>query len=176
LNKDSKLPDGTLFNYVGSTTVYYVQNGQKKLVSNNAFVANSLGTAMIVDNVPTTMSFEDGVSIIGVDAVLGTIKLTNSSVTAPFTQSSKTDLIRQAFATKYGKSIAEISITIQQETDTHVRGSVKFGESVGAGGNFFAAKVNNEWVIVLDGNGQISCTLLTNNGFPASMMTDCSDN
>ena len=87
LTKDSKLPDGTLIQYAGSPkTIYYIENGQKKLVSDEAFIANSLGTAIIVENVPTTMIYENGASITGKNAALSSVRLTNSSVTAPITE------------------------------------------------------------------------------------------
>lgn len=82
LTKDSKLPDGALFDYVGSpSNVYYVQNGKKSSVSEESL--SLLGNPIIVDYVPATMSYEDGVAITGKDTVLSNITLTAIGVTAP---------------------------------------------------------------------------------------------
>lgn len=90
--------------------------------------------------------------------------------------SYKLDLIKQAFAKKYNKSVNEVTLTIGQETDNHVRGGVKFGAGgVGEGGYFLAAKVNDKWEIVVDGNGAISCQLVNSYKFPSNMISDCAN-
>lgn len=90
--------------------------------------------------------------------------------------SNKTDAIKQLFADKYGKNIEDITLTISRETNDHVRGGVAIGEpGPGAGGYFLAAKVNGNWQIVIDGNGQISCQLVNSYGFPAEMISDCAE-
>jgi len=38
---------------------------------------------------------------------------------------------------------------------------------------FFAAKQTNEWKIVFDGNGSISCKVLEDNNFPEDMQEGC---
>lgn len=81
--------------------------------------------------------------------------------------------LKQLFVVKYNKSISDIAITIQSQDASHVRGSVQMGDGLGGGGYFFAAKVNGVWQLVLDGNGAISCQLLTSYNFPENMKTDC---
>lgn len=84
LTKDSKLPDGTLFQYVGDTqNVYYIENGKKSSVSEESRSVSLIGNPIIVDNVPATVSYEDGVAITGKDTVLSNITLTAIGVTAP---------------------------------------------------------------------------------------------
>lgn len=88
---------------------------------------------------------------------------------------SKEDLIRQALAEKHEKTVDQVEITIQQETDDHVRGNVTFlpaGE-IGNSGYFLAAKVDGEWEIVIDGHGVISCSLVIPYNFPQDMIADC---
>jgi hypothetical protein len=62
--------------------------------------------------------------------------------------------IIQLFAQKYNKKIEEITITINQKTENHIRGGVKFGlGGVGEGGIFLAAKIDGKWQLAFDGNG-----------------------
>ncbi len=82
--------------------------------------------------------------------------------------------IRELFAQKYDRSTDEVTIAITTSTADHMRGSVKFGDGTkGEGGIFFAAKVDNEWKLVFDGNGMIPCNLLTEYKFPDDFQTDC---
>lgn len=79
--------------------------------------------------------------------------------------------IREALAAKHNKKVSQTEITISQETDNHARGSVVFqpGGSENSG-LFLAAKVNNEWQIVFDGNGSIACKDLADYHFPKDMI------
>lgn len=84
--------------------------------------------------------------------------------------------LRQLFMDKYQKPAAEVQVTIALATETHARGGVKFGSgAAGEGGNFLAAKVNDKWQLVFDGNGGIACALLRQYNFPANMMEDCAE-
>ncbi|MFZ6014851.1 MAG: hypothetical protein ACOYUZ_00655 [Patescibacteria group bacterium] len=80
--------------------------------------------------------------------------------------------IQQSFAEKYNRSIEEIFIRISNGTNMHARGSVQF-EGENAGGNFLAAKIDEKWVIVFDGNGSIDCDAVESYSFPESMTEDC---
>ena len=82
--------------------------------------------------------------------------------------------IKDLFIKKYNKKTDEVTITINQQDATHIRGGVKFGASgVGEGGIFLAAKVNGVWQLIFDGNGQIDCALVAPYNFPADMISDC---
>lgn len=84
------------------------------------------------------------------------------------------EAIKQLFAKKYNKPLSEITVTISQQDENHARGSVLYGQpGAGEGGNYLAAKVNGNWQLVYDGNGQISCTLVESYNFPAAMISDC---
>ena len=78
--------------------------------------------------------------------------------------------IREALAAKHSKKVSQTEITITQETENHARGNVVFqpGGSENSG-MFLAAKVNNEWQIVFDGNGVITCKDLEDYNFPEAM-------
>lgn len=84
---------------------------------------------------------------------------------------STIDTIRILLEKKYPENAGTISVNISKETAEHARGSVSFAEGM-AGGNWLAAKVNGEWQLVFDGNGQIPCSL-SSYGFPADMLNDC---
>ena len=79
--------------------------------------------------------------------------------------------IREALAIKHNKKVSQTEITITQETENHARGNVVFqpGGSENSG-MFLAAKINNEWQIVFDGNGSIACEDLEDYSFPETMI------
>lgn len=81
--------------------------------------------------------------------------------------------IQILFQEKYPKYKETLTIKINQAVDNFARGSVSF-EKGKEGGIFLAAKVNNAWKIVHDGNGQIPCSLVKQ-GFPSSMLSDCAE-
>lgn len=86
--------------------------------------------------------------------------------------------IRKFLATKYGKKISQVAVTIDKETDDYAKGGVKFmGDygDFGEGGLFLAAKIDGQWEVVWDGNGMISCKLLNSYDFPEDMKLGCAD-
>lgn len=84
---------------------------------------------------------------------------------------SASDELKQLFAEKYPKYAQTISVSINKETESHIRGSVKMANAA-PGGNFLAAKIDGKWAIVFDGNGEIPCSL-SKYGFPQDMLSDC---
>lgn len=91
---------------------------------------------------------------------------------------SKERAIRELFAKKYETKVSAISLNISQETEDHVRGTGQtLDEFVqgGAGekGVFLAAKVNDNWELAFDGDGEIVCQKLEKYNFPAEMIEDC---
>lgn len=86
---------------------------------------------------------------------------------------SLTEIIQQLFYEKYPKYAETISVKVTQETENHARGSISF-EPGAAGGNFLAAKIDGNWQIVFDGNGQIPCSL-SQYDFPGEMLADCAE-
>ncbi len=63
-------------------------------------------------------------------------------------------------------------MSIIQEAENHTR-HVIF-ETGMPGGIFLAAKVDNKWQLVFDGNDAITCTL-SQYGFPQEMLSDCAN-
>lgn len=102
--------------------------------------------------------------------------------TAPPTQAIATvapsvsdiEQIREAMAAKHSRPVADVHLTVSENSGTHARGGVKFGDDM-AGGWFLAAKNGDNWVIVQDGNGTISCELVEPYDFPVSMVEECVD-
>lgn len=64
-----------------------------------------------------------------------------------------------------------VSVTLTTDDGKYAGGTVA---AQGGGGYFYAAKVNNKWVIVADGNGIIPCESLTAfPDFPVSLIPEC---
>jgi hypothetical protein len=84
--------------------------------------------------------------------------------------------IQNLFVEKYDLASGSFNINISQSSPNHLRGGITFldkeGQPVG-GGNFFAAKIQDSWQLVFDGNGAIPCTLLEEYAFPKEMQFDC---
>lgn len=79
--------------------------------------------------------------------------------------------IQELFVEKYPKYSTTVIVNVDQETENHARGNVIF-EAGAPGGIFLAARIDGEWQIVFDGNGQIPCNLSAY-GFPNEMLADC---
>jgi hypothetical protein len=84
------------------------------------------------------------------------------------TQISDEVAIREALADRLGAKVDDLTIVIDQNTDTHAKGGVD-------NGFFLAAKVNGEWQIVADGQAMPDCQVLDQYRFPPSMVPECSD-
>jgi hypothetical protein len=81
--------------------------------------------------------------------------------------SSDVDAVKAALAEHLGVSLDGITVILEEYTDTHARGGVE-------NGYFLAAKVNGEWQIVADGQAMPDCNAVSQYGFPAFMVPECS--
>jgi len=72
LTASSNLPDGSLVKYSGSEDVYYIEDGEKRLVEDDAFVANGLWDSSVV-TVPASMTYDLGSSITGEEAAISSV-------------------------------------------------------------------------------------------------------
>jgi hypothetical protein len=88
---------------------------------------------------------------------------------------SDNDLIRQALADKYNKDLSEVKYTPSKNDGTHASGGVIFSGDI-AGAWVLAAKDNDTWIIVQDGNGTVSCETVEPYNFPISMVSECVNN
>ena len=84
------------------------------------------------------------------------------------------DLIKQALIKKNNwPQDTQITVTLSFNDGKYAKGTAG---SQGGGGYVFAAKVNNVWQIVADGNGVILCSALTNYpDFPKTLIPECFD-
>jgi hypothetical protein len=82
------------------------------------------------------------------------------------TQMTDEEAIRAALASHLGANASELTVVIEQNTGTHAKGSVE-------NGYFLAAKVDDQWQIVADGQAMPDCTLVAQYNFPLSMVPEC---
>jgi len=99
----------------------------------------------------------------------------NQDSSAEATTDQTVEAIKMLFAQKYDQAVEKIEVTINQQTDNHIRGMVKMGAEPGDSGMFLAAKVAEEWKLVYDGNGSILCSLVEEYDFSEEMVIDCYD-
>lgn len=92
----------------------------------------------------------------------------------PTPQANDAELIKQTMAEKYNKQLAEVDLTVQNNTGTYAKGGVKFSGEIG-GGWWLAAKEEGGWIIAADGNGTVMCADIEPYNFPTSMVPECWD-
>ncbi|NIM03662.1 hypothetical protein GTN66_05880 [bacterium] len=97
-----------------------------------------------------------------------------SPVVNPLETKSDLEQIKEAFAEKYNKQLAEITVTIDESTGTYANGGVKFEGEIG-GAWWLAYNDGTGWIIVADGNGSVMCADVENYNFPTSMVPECWD-
>jgi hypothetical protein len=79
--------------------------------------------------------------------------------------------VKQQIVAKHGDNASELTIDVSKISGGYAKGSAS---AAGGGGLWFAAKVNNAWKLVWDGNGIILCTDLSDYpDFPKSMIPEC---
>lgn len=82
-------------------------------------------------------------------------------------------VIMNALVAKHGSGAKELTISVSKIIGDYSQGGAS---SSGGGGMWFAAKVNNEWKLVWDGNGVITCPdLIAYPNFPREMIAECYD-
>lgn len=87
-------------------------------------------------------------------------------------QSSTVNELTGLFAEKYNVAAEDIAVQITDDRGDYIRGSVKFSADENASGGYFFAKIDGDkYKIVIDGNGQIDCALVSD--FPQEMVSDC---
>ena len=80
---------------------------------------------------------------------------------------SDEDALKAALAAHLGMNVNDLAIVIDENTGMYARGGVE-------NGYFLAAKVSGQWQIVADGQGALDCQVLSQYGFPPSMIPECS--
>jgi len=82
--------------------------------------------------------------------------------------------LKLLFAQKYEKRIEDITVSISKREGDYLTGGVKFAGEI-AGGYVLAAKVNDAWKIVFDGNGNWTCDVVDVVDFPSTLAPECWD-
>ena len=91
----------------------------------------------------------------------------------PLNSDADIQLIKTAFAAKYGRSVEDVVLTTKSYDGNHFVGSVSFKLAM-EGGILLATKDDSQnWIIVMDGNGQIPCEAIQPYHFPATMVDEC---
>lgn len=81
--------------------------------------------------------------------------------------------IKKAIVAKRGGGANELNISVSKIIGNYSQGGAS---GAGGGGMWFAAKINNEWKLVWDGNGIILCDDLKNYpDFPSLLIPECYD-
>lgn len=84
------------------------------------------------------------------------------------------EIFKQLFADKYNKTVEEVNFEISEREGDYLTGGVKFQGEI-SGGYVLGAKVNDEWKIVFDGNGNYTCDVVDVVDFPSSLAPECWD-
>lgn len=89
-------------------------------------------------------------------------------------QANDSELIKQALFKKNNwTDDGSMTLTVSTNDGKYASGGVT---AEGGGGYFYAAKVNDAWKIVADGNGVILCTNLTAYpDYPKTLISECFD-
>jgi hypothetical protein len=99
--------------------------------------------------------------------------VSNSTNTPDETQSIESQ-IKAALVQKYGENSKDLEVTITQNLGGYTKGLVN--DPAGGGGMWFGAKVGDNWELVWDGNGIITCDDLKDYpDFPSSLIPQCFD-
>jgi hypothetical protein len=83
-------------------------------------------------------------------------------------------IFAQLFAEKFEKPVADATVTISKTEDSYVSGGIKFAGEIG-GGWFLGAKEDDDWMVVVDGNGTVMCADIEPYDFPVDMVPECWD-
>jgi len=84
------------------------------------------------------------------------------------------EAIKKAVYEKTGLTSEVADVTVSEYTSSYAKGGVKEKEAVG-GAYFIAAKVDNEWICVYDGQSHPTCEQLEPYDFPKEMVPECLD-
>ncbi len=79
--------------------------------------------------------------------------------------------VKKALSLKYKKAVTEILIEIKKQSAHFAEGRVWLGDKAGEGYRWLAAKPQETWEIVYDGQGKIDCPKITKQYvLPASVL------
>src|SRR4030042_2781288 len=86
----------------------------------------------------------------------------------------ESELIKKAVFKKTGLDVTQAEVTINKNTGQYATGNIKEFEAVG-GAYWLAAKTDEGWVCVYDGQSQPTCEQIDVYNFPKDMVPECLD-
>lgn len=101
-----------------------------------------------------------------------TIKVEPTITPTPTVDES--ELIKEAIFKKTGLDATKAEVTINKNTGQYATGNIKEFEAVG-GAYWLAAKTDEGWVGVYDGQAQPTCEQIDIYNFPKDMVPECLD-
>ena len=87
---------------------------------------------------------------------------------------NESELIKQAVFKKTGLTASQAEVSINKNTGQYATGNIKEFEAVG-GAYWLAAKTEDGWVGVYDGQAQPTCEQIAPYNFPKDMVPECLD-
>ena len=87
---------------------------------------------------------------------------------------STEDALKQAFADKYTKPLADVMLEVTEELRPFAKGVVRFAGEI-SGAMWLAYRNQGTWEIVFDGNGTVPCANIEPYNFPTQMAPECWD-
>ncbi len=81
--------------------------------------------------------------------------------------------IKQQIVAEHGSDANGLTISVSKIEGNFAQGGAS---EQGGGGMWFAAKVGEQWKLVWDGNGTISCETIAPYNFPTDMIPECWNN
>lgn len=84
------------------------------------------------------------------------------------------EAIKTAVLERVGLEEDEVEFSITTNTGTHAKGNIKEVEAIG-GGYWLAAKTEDGWVAVYDGQANPECSEIEPYDFPADLVPECID-
>ena len=94
--------------------------------------------------------------------------------TTPTPTVDESELIKEAVFKKTGLDATKAEVSINKNTGQYATGNIKEFEAVG-GAYWLAAKTNEGWVGVYDGQSQPTCEQIDPYNFPTDMVPECLD-
>jgi len=89
-------------------------------------------------------------------------------------EKSVSKVMTEEFSKRYNKAIENVEVTVDLEQSGFAKGSIRF-KGEGGGAIWFAAKVNDEWKLVSDGQGPMDCATAENYNMPKDLVPGCID-
>jgi len=82
------------------------------------------------------------------------------------------EAIKNAVFEKTGLTNENADVTVNDFSSNHAKGGIKEKEAI-SGAYFIAAKVDNKWVCVYDGQSYPTCEQIESYNFPTEMVPEC---